>query len=66
MTIDLPDDLLRRIKVQAALTDRKLKALVPELLESGLRQQASGSAAKAPPRVPLAPSTKKTPMRRRA
>ena len=36
-TLDLPDDLVRRIKVEAALSDRKLKDLVAQLLEAGLR-----------------------------
>ena len=38
-TIDLPDDLLTDIKVEAARTHRKLKDLVPELLRNGLEVQ---------------------------
>lgn len=41
-TLDLPDDLVRRIKVQAAKSDRKLKDLVAQLLEAGLRASADG------------------------
>lgn len=37
-TLDLPDDLMRRIRVKAAHEDRKLKDLVAELLETGLDQ----------------------------
>lgn len=39
-TLDLPDDLMRRIKVKAAQDDRKLKDLVAELLQDGLAQAA--------------------------
>ena len=35
-TIELPDDLLRSIKVRAAQEDRKLKDLVEELLRRGM------------------------------
>lgn len=66
ITIELPDDLLRRIKVQAALTDQKLKVLVPELLETGLSHQGRGSAVKARPRARAPVADKKTPARRLA
>ena len=36
ITVELPDELLRRIKVHAVLTDRKLNEIVPQLLELGL------------------------------
>lgn len=35
-TIELPDDLMREIKVRAAREDRKLKDLVADLLRKGL------------------------------
>ena len=35
-TLELPDTLLRRVKVRAAQTDRKLKDVVAELIEKGL------------------------------
>ena len=38
-TIDLPDDLVTEIKVEAARRHRKLKDLVPELLRNGLEVQ---------------------------
>jgi hypothetical protein len=36
-TIELPDDLLIEIKVEAARRRKKLKELVPELVRAGLR-----------------------------
>lgn len=48
-TIDLPDDLVTDIKVEAARSHRKLKDLVPELLRNGLEvQRASVEPATAP------------------
>jgi plasmid stability protein len=38
-TLDLPDELMREIKVRAAREDRKLKDLVTELLRKGLAAQ---------------------------
>lgn len=35
-TLELPDDLMREIKVRAAREDRKLKDLMTELLRRGL------------------------------
>ncbi|GEM_PF-1607489 len=35
-TLDLPDELMREIKVLAAQNDRKLKDLMTELLREGL------------------------------
>ena len=46
---DLPDELVRRIKIEAAQSDRKLKDLVAQLLEAGLRaSRDDGSAAALP------------------
>jgi len=36
-TLELPDDLMREIKVLAAKNDRKLKDLMTELLKEGLQ-----------------------------
>ena len=44
-TLELPDALMRTIKVKAAREDRKLKDVVADLLERGL---ASEAPAKAP------------------
>jgi hypothetical protein len=37
LTVELPDALMRRVKVQAALSDRQIKVYVAELLELGLK-----------------------------
>jgi plasmid stability protein len=42
-TLEIPDELMRAIKVKAAMEDRKLKDLVVELLERGLKQEAVSS-----------------------
>jgi hypothetical protein len=44
-TIDLPDDLLRRAKAAAALSGVKLKDLMTQFVEEGLKRRA------APPEV---------------
>jgi hypothetical protein len=36
-TIELPDELLTEVKVEAARRHKKLKELVPELVRAGLR-----------------------------
>lgn len=46
-TLDLPDDLMRSIKVRAAQTDRTLTDLVADLLRSGLRVSESGASSPA-------------------
>lgn len=52
-TVDLPDDLVRAIKIRAAREDRKLKDLVAELLRRALEAPPDAQASK--PRRP-APS----------
>jgi hypothetical protein len=49
-TLDLPDELVRRIKIEAAQSDRKLKDLVAQLLEAGLRARRDGGLAAALPK----------------
>ncbi len=49
-TLDLPDDLFRALKAQAALEDTTLKELVPRLVRAGLATGGRG----AEPRVPSA------------
>ena len=39
-TLELPDGLMRTIKVKAAREDRKLKDVVADLLERGLASEA--------------------------
>lgn len=35
-TLELPDDLMRSVKVRAAATDRKIKDVVEEMIRNGL------------------------------
>ena len=49
-TLDLPDDLMRSIKVKAAREDRKLKDVVADLLRTGL-EATPKSADKGPRRA---------------
>jgi len=41
-TLELPDDLMRRIKIRAATTNRKLKDTVEELIRRGLEAAEAG------------------------
>jgi len=43
-TLELPDDLMRRVKVRAASSDRKLKDTVEELIRRGLDASEAGSS----------------------
>ncbi|MBS9534224.1 antitoxin [Mycobacterium sp. M1] len=52
-TLELPDDLMRAIKVRAAQQDRKIKDVVTELLRRALSQPESAATAAAPRRVRL-------------
>lgn len=40
-TLDLPDDLVRAVKIRAVEEDRKLKDMVADLLRKGLAQPVS-------------------------
>ena len=44
-TLDLPDSLMRRVKVRAASEGRKLKDLASELLKAGLEAPAPAARA---------------------
>lgn len=52
-TLDLPDELMRAIKVRAAQQDRKIKDVVSELLRRGLSQAESETTTSSPRRVTL-------------
>jgi hypothetical protein len=52
-TLDLPDELMRAIKVRAAQQNRKIKDVVTELLKWALSQTESGSATPLSRRVQL-------------
>lgn len=43
-TLDLPDELMRTIKIRAAQQDRKIKDVVAELLRRGLAQPETPTA----------------------
>jgi hypothetical protein len=43
-TLELPDELMRAIKVRAAATDRKLKDVVAELITRGLQTPPPAAA----------------------
>jgi plasmid stability protein len=70
-TLDLPDELMRTIKMRAAQEDRKLKDLNAELLRKGLavieeRPKATGNRVKLPLITgghPAAPGEEITPER---
>lgn len=49
-TLELPDELVRRVKMRAVQSDRKLKDLVAELLDAGLRAQPQAAASLLPPK----------------
>lgn len=52
-TLELPDDLMRAIKVRAAQQDRKIKDVVAELLRRGLSHAQSESTISPARRVTL-------------
>lgn len=41
-TLELPDDLMRSLKIRAAQSDRRLKDIVTELLQRGLAEPNAG------------------------
>ena len=45
-TIELPDDLLTEVKIEAARRHQKLKELVPELVRAGLRAKRTPAPAR--------------------
>ena len=53
-TIDLPNDLVREIKIRAVNEGRKLKEVVTDLLRFGLEQGAPFSKASAPQKGKIA------------
>jgi plasmid stability protein len=52
-TLDLPDELMRAIKVRAAQQDRKIEDVVAELLRRGLLQADGGPTTSSARRVNL-------------
>jgi hypothetical protein len=45
-TIELPDDLLIEVKIEAARRHKKLRELVPELVRAGLGANRASAAAR--------------------
>jgi hypothetical protein len=64
-TVDLPNELVREIKLRAVNEGRKLKEVVTELLRCGLEQGAALPQATAPQKgkiaFPFFPSSTKAP-----
>jgi hypothetical protein len=44
-TLDLPDELMRTVKIRAVRENRKLKDMIAELLRRGLAQPPDGRGA---------------------
>lgn len=60
-TLELPDPLMREVKILAAQSNRKLKDLVAELIETGLDAvTAAGGSA------PESPALRRSPLKRQA
>lgn len=49
-TLELPDDLMRRIKLRAVHRRRKLKEEIAQLLEAGLAQAPPPESPRKPPK----------------
>ncbi len=52
-TVELPDDLMRAVKIRAATEGRKLKDVMTELVQRGLEQALSGPRKRRRVNVPL-------------
>jgi hypothetical protein len=67
-TVDLPNDLVREIKLRAVNEGRKLKEVVTDLLRFGLEQGASLSKASSPQKgkiaIPFFPTSPDAPATR--
>lgn len=46
ITLDLPDDLIKRVKIRAIHEHKKLKDAIAELIERGLNQQKQAKIPK--------------------
>jgi ribosomal protein L13E len=56
-TLELPDELMRAIRVRAAQEDRKLKDVVAELLRRGLAQEEAEPRVRHRVKLPLVHSS---------
>jgi plasmid stability protein len=49
-TLDMPDELMRRIKLRAVHRNRKLKDEIAQLLEAGMANVPASEAPRRPPK----------------
>jgi hypothetical protein len=49
-TLELPDDLMRRVKLRAIHRNRKLKDEIAQLIEAGMANAPEARAPRKPPR----------------
>lgn len=56
-TLDLPDPLMRRVKIRAASDGRKLKEVIADLLEKGMDNPAAEVLAEGEPPCVIDPKT---------
>jgi len=49
--LDLPDELMRRVKIRAAERNQKLKDLLAELIQAGLVEISPGTRSRKPPKA---------------
>lgn len=56
-TLDLPDDLLREVKIRAVKENRRLKDAVADLLRRGLSQQKADRKVRRRARLPIVECT---------
>jgi len=59
-TVELPDDLIRQVKILAAREDRKLKEVLAELIERGLSARSATGTKRRRPRPISLPGGKLT------
>jgi plasmid stability protein len=52
-TLDLPDDVVRAVKIRAVEENRKLKDMIADLLRRGLSQEPRVSAVRKRVKLPL-------------
>jgi hypothetical protein len=55
-TVELPDELMRSVKIQAARENRKLKDLLAEIIARGLSERIGSVEGRRPPRPVSLPS----------
>ena len=57
-TLDLPDELMRRIKMRAVQRNQKLKDIFAQLLAAGMAAQSDSAAPSRAPK-PVRPKTRR-------